>query len=193
MKLLENIKFLTTLKNEVKKYYKLFPLLTLKGEHWEHVLYNALINCGFKPKWKAGGHQSGMDIMVEGEDISCKGGTYQNTQFKNGRFPSLKFSGCRLTKHNNLRERLKYLNEKREDYYFCFPRLKTGEHQLVVFPYDILKYNELEWDKTFNKKTKAFSGWKGEGKNIRANIVKSCSYQVWTSIATNLLAEPIKI
>jgi len=122
--------------------------------------------------------------------FSVKSGTYyidKNT---------LKFSGSRLGKHDNISEMVKSVIDNSAEYYICVSKvdqdwsptpafLDTKTYYLFVFPAIALRYDS-DWSDHGSKYTMEIEG-------LRAVIHASMSHQLWTWVSTDTVGDPHKL
>lgn len=172
---------------KIKIHHSIYNL-PIFGELWEEILHNSFIDLGQLSYWKPNrSHGVGKDITHEKYGkISCKSGIYH---IKNN---TLMISGSRTSKHKTLEDKLKFLSQDHEDHYFCLARNKKewelGKKQYYFFQFDSMKidYSKQNWIPTNN-------GWKFDNCDFSGKILASASGQVWTTINSSFIGEPIKI
>ncbi len=165
-----------------------------KAELWEEVCARSLKDAGFGSDWKPDyNHGVGVDQVTDcGIRISNKGGSF------GGNKSWIEISGSRLTSHETLDDKLKFLSNKTEDYIFCLAsdkkdkRLYTNPiYYLAIIESDKLQYQNAVWKSTFNgdKITK----YECVGEGYTADIRRSMSDQLWTKISCSLFSEIYEI
>lgn len=93
----------------------------------------------------------------------------------------VEFSGSRSTSHPDIKDKIKYLSENHEDFYFLLSKPKdfNKRYKLLVFSSSVCKPDKLVW--TNNGKT-----WHGNG-DFNASI-KNMSDQLWTELPLDMIA-----
>ncbi len=170
-----NFELLNKITSRIKKHHELYDS-PIKGEMFEELLNKAFLELGVKNEWKSGSHQISSDMYNDlyGR-ISCKSGKL-NTYKKTNK-TTLTLSGSRTTKHKTLEDKIKFLNDKKEDCYFCLSTdpIFTSKYYLLIFNSDILSSDPLTWDTTN-------SGYKGISDKLEIKIQKSMSDQIWYTL-----------
>jgi len=172
--------------DRVKLHHELYTS-PVKDDLWEEVLHRSLADLGISTDWQADeNHGSGKDMTTEhGERISCKSG-----QLKTRRgVKNLTISGSRLTKHATLKDKVKFISDKKEDVYCLLSREvgdKTGEnYKFIIFPSGILNYGDIDWQETYGIRGKMkgkVNGYSADSDLLECKIQKSMSDQLWTTI-----------
>lgn len=177
-------KIFRKIKQRIAKHRKLYPKIPIKGELWEHILYDSLKEMGYSALWDSGSHKEEEDIFcTPWNRISCKSGKYVKS--KN----IIQISGSRTTRFKELDEKLNHLTKKHSDWIFSLEHNKiTDNYTIHIINTDILKYNDLSW--TSCLKTKNFQG---VSDGLKINIVKAMSDQVWYDISLDSVSFSHKI
>jgi hypothetical protein len=157
----------------------------LIAEFWEETLHRALDELGYKTTWRPDrSHKVGEDMHItniSNSRISCKSGQFTTPRsIKND---CVKFNGGRSTSHPELLDKIRHFSADHDDYYFCLAKKKDFDksYKLLVFPSSLCKVNQLEWTESASCKE-----YKGAGSFI-ANISKSMSGQLWTTLPLDLI------
>jgi len=179
------------IKERLSKHHELYSS-KCKSEYCEENLASALREAGYGSDWKPDfNHKSGLDQTTDcGIRISNKSGSIKKDR--------VKISGSRLTKHNTLEGKLKFLSEDKEDYILC---LATDNddwdrgnkfYYLLVIDSKKLNYHEQQWTEltgqrgTYKDKV---SGWQCVTEDYTAKIQKSMSDQLWTNLKLDMCEE----
>jgi hypothetical protein len=178
-------KLATAVEKRLKLHHTLYSLPVI-AEQWEEILVKSLEEIGERADWDTGSHKVGEDIATDTFGrISCKSGTLKcPKQGPNAGVETLTISGSRTTGQKTLKEKIKYLSQSHDDYYFTLPKymkdMKSGTYRywMAIFPSKLIKPNKLGW----KKKGKDFCA---EGRGIKQSISTSMSSQLWTTIETH--------
>ena len=164
------------------------------AEFLEELISQTLKENGKPNDWKPNrSHTVSKDFSLEdGKSFSIKSGVYDP---KNN---TLKFSGSRLGKHDTLEAMVEQIKETHADFYICLARSdkewsvipekdEDKKYYLFVFESDKLDYSGA-WGVKESKK----GGFKYvmDIPGMHAKISPSMSYQLWTTVSTNLIGEP---
>lgn len=175
--------FVRIIRRKLTAHHELYSMAP-KAEYWEELLHRSLMEFGMKTDWKPdSNHKSGKDMVITesawglpGERISCKTG-----QTSGG---TLKISGSRLTKHKTLKEKIKFISDKKEDSYALLSKEKGCDerhYKLILFPSSLLDYGSATWRETTRNKHGNLN-FAGTHEVFNARIEASCSDQLWTLI-----------
>jgi hypothetical protein len=159
---------LDEIQRRINMHHELYENITINSVYWEQILYKALCVEYNTVEWDVGSHKVGTDVVCEGINISCKGGTISGK-----RVPRLKVSSHRTTRHKTLIEKLKYLKLPHEDV-ICSLAPHNGGYRLTIFhPPDVDLFEWVDYPKK----------WRGtdDSGNI-LDIVKSMSDQYWINL-----------
>lgn len=164
-------KLIPILELNIKKYHELFDI-PLKAEYFENILYKSFLELNIDTHWNSMSHTISCDMTndIFGR-ISCKSGNFKNIKKKNQLV--LILSSSRTTKHKTLDDKIKFMNTKKEDSFFCLTNSKEDKsYKLLYFESDMLNINNVIW-KVDN------IGWKGNRTGLDIEIRKSMSDQIW--------------
>jgi hypothetical protein len=188
---------LKKIKNKLEKHHELYRF-PCKAEQWEDI-FDQCINSS-SSNWKGGGHGVGADVISENNNIFEINSRIQN---KSGEIDfikrTLKWNGHRTTKHITLKDKINFISSNHYDYYVMLARdkkdWKRGNkiYYLIIFKSSKIDYSSLDWSEKYGKNNK-LSGWKGNGNpNYFAEIHKSMSDQLWTTLNLDYLGEIYRI
>ena len=182
----------TGLVEKLKIHHSLYRL-PCTSEYLEELIASILAENGYINDWQPNrSHTASIDIKLNsGLTFSVKSGTYyldKNT---------LKFSGSRLGKHDNISEMIKSVIDNSAEYYICVSKvdqdwsptpafLDTKTYYLFVFPASALKYDSDWSDHDGSKYTMEIDG-------MRAVIHASMSHQLWTWVSTDTVGLPHRL
>ena len=177
--------------DKLKTHHSLYRL-PCTSEYLEELIASILAEAGYTNDWQPNrNHTASIDIKLDTEmTFSIKSGTYyvdKNT---------LKFSGSRLGKHNNISEMIKSVIDNSAEYYICVSKvdqdwsptpafLDTKTYYLFVFPASVLRYDS-QWSDHGSKYTMEIEG-------LKAVIHASMSHQLWTWVSTDTVGHPYKL
>ena len=150
---------------------------------WEETLHRSLGDIGIKTDWEPDenhGQGKDMTLLSTGERISCKSGRFKYATRLG--ISELTLSGSRMTEHKTLKEKRRFLEEKREDSYALLSRHqkdKTGEaYKFIMFPSSLLDYDSLNWVSA-GRDGKSYAA---ENNLLKCKIQHSMSDQLWSTI-----------
>jgi hypothetical protein len=176
-----NLELITQIKKNILVYHTIFDKIDLKGEYWESILDKSFNDLNIKSEWYENSHKIGIDILTDDFGrISCKGGILYTKK--------LVISGSRTTSHPTLEDKIKFLDDKKVDTYFCLAKKKPfdGKYHLYIFNSDCLDHSSMMWENTYR-------GYKGTVEDFTILIESKMSDQIWYHINKNLLPEPFII
>jgi hypothetical protein len=188
-------KLVSGLTAKLKSHHSLYRLPCV-GEYLEELISSALAESGYINDWQPDrNHKSSVDFKLEsGETFSVKSGEYFIKKH------TLKFSGSRLGKHDNISEMVNSVISNSADWYICVSKVgknwsptpafsDTKTYYVFVFPASALKYDS-DWITVPSNK-----GFKYvmEIDGMRAVIHSSMSHQLWTWVSTNTVGDPYKL
>jgi hypothetical protein len=155
-----------------------------KGTLWEELCSKSLNEIGKKTDWKPNfDHKSGKDqtIINEETEIGNKTGTYDTINNI-----LLSVSGSRLQKYKTLEEKLKFLDQKNQDYIFLLSvDKKTWKknnkyvYYFIVIDSNNLQYSNCDWDAVIGEDGQ-IKNWVCSTEYYNAKIQRSMSDQLWT-------------
>lgn len=168
------------------------------GEYLEEMISKSFTDIGEKHKWEPDrSHKVSTDITLQsGQTVSVKSGQY-NLQ-KN----HLTFSGSRLGQYSSLEEKLNAVISQSADFYICVAKIDSDwkpvpkrneqkKYYLFMFDSDVLDYDKHIWT---SKKTKSGSeNYEMEVQGFAASIRASMSHQLWTTLGTEKIGNPVLI
>jgi hypothetical protein len=170
-------------------------IVPITAELWENMLFLTLKSLGFDISWKCASHQVGTDLTIHKFDehlnISAKSGTIdKDKRLKN-------VSSYRTTKYKTLQDKIDYITESHQDYYFCLakktPFVENPIYYLYIFENDNVDFTSGIWTEKYNKSNN-HTGWNYETENVKAEIKKGTSDQLWiNSLSKQITKEPIEI
>lgn len=185
----------TGLLDKLKVHHSLYSV-PCTAEFLEELVSTVLAENGHPNDWKPNrNHAPSIDMKLEsGESISVKSGEY---------FPrtnTLKFSGSRLGKHDNITDMINSVIDSSADYYVCVAKVKkewpstlgfldTKKYHLFVFPANLLKYDST-WIRSESGKNHRYDM---EIEGMRCTIHSSMSSQLWTWVSTDTVGFPDKL
>ena len=137
-----NRQVLETFEQLTRQYSRLFPLLPLKGEYFESLVYDSLRRHHPKSavKWKPGSHQIGRDVVIDDHRMSMK-----STRLGGG--DVLEFSSYRTTSLKTLTEKIAFMAQSHFDQLLCLARVENDpiiDYRLLDVACDI-SYGDLAW------------------------------------------------
>ena len=159
-----------------------------KAEILEELLVKSLHRAGIQTDWKPDfNHVVGKDLKIlgTGERISIKTGKITARKTRTDR--DLTISGSRLTSHDTLEEKIRFISNKKEDSYMLLTpspesTLKNRCYELVSFGTDVLNYDEAPWLPKFGRDNITQTGFSTATKAYTANINHKMSDQLWTHL-----------
>ncbi len=180
----------TGLLEKLKIHHGLYSL-PCTSEYLEELIATILTENGYKNDWKPNRkHTASIDIKLDaGLTFSIKSGEY---------FPNrntLKFSGSRLGKYDDISDMVSSIIDNSADYYICLAKVKkdwidnTRVYYLFVFPASCLHYNS-DWQKTESGKNHRYDM---NITGMKATIHSSMSSQLWTWVSTDIIGLPDKL
>ena len=189
--------FIANLRNQLEIHHGIYRL-SCSSEYLEEMIAHSLEISGYKNDWEPNrSHAISVDMTLQsGKTLSIKSGTYDK---KNS---LLTISGSRLGKHSNISNMVKAIKSDAADIYFSIARL-TEEWKPVPLPSEpktyyffafeshLLGYDKHPWIK--KETSTGRSNYYMEGPGIKAEIRESMSHQLWTTISTSLIGEPVKL
>lgn len=191
-------KIIEILKNglvdKLKIHHSLYRL-PCTAEYLEELIASILAENGYSNDWQPNRkHTASVDINIENMSLSVKSGTYYPD--KN----TLKFSGSRLGKHDNISEMIKSVVDNSADYYICVSKVNQDWsytpsfsdpkiYYLFVFPSSALRY-ESDWTRIDSDKGHKYVM---EIDGMNAVIHSSMSHQLWTWVSTDTVGLPHKL
>jgi hypothetical protein len=159
---------LDEIQRRINMHHELYENITVNSACWEHILYESLCVEYNSAEWEVGSHKVGTDVVCEGINISCKGGTISGKTVLR-----LKVSSHRTTQHKTLDAKLKYLKLPHEDVIFSLASYNGGYRLTVFRPPDVDLFTWVEHTKK----------WRGTDANGNIlDIVKSMSDQYWMNL-----------
>lgn len=163
----------------VTKHIDLYPKLSLKAEQFESLFSKAI-----KGEWNPYNHNTSEDMITEIKGL--KKPSLKSGQIEKG---FLKISSHRTTKYKTLEDKINFLKTREYDSFICLSRSnkkKPHYYKLIYFDKNIIDYDSLKWEVSYNKKGKQ-KGWfaKNNDSTIIVEIIKSMSDQVWIQIDLN--------
>jgi hypothetical protein len=159
-----------------------------KAEILEELLVKSLHRAGMETDWEPDfNHKVGKDLRLlsTGERISIKTGKITVRKKRPDR--DLTISGSRLTSHDTLKEKIKFISNKKEDSYMLLtpsPESTLGNrcYELVSFSTDVLNYDEATWLPKLGRDNFTQTGFLADTKAYSASITSKMSDQLWTQI-----------
>ena len=165
--------------------------LPLIAEQWEETLHRSFKELGHDTTWVPDrSHAIGEDMRLpswKNSRISCKSGQFVTPRALG--CECVKFNGSRSTRFPSLEEKLTHFCKSHDDFYFLLAKKKNFDktYKLLIFESPICRVNQLKWTESNSGKT-----WNGEGPFI-AQIGKSMSAQLWTTLPLNLITHSYDI
>ena len=180
-------KLKTEIEAVLKEYHSILSSQP-KAEVLEELLVKSLHRAGLQTDWKPDfNHKVGKDLKLlnTGERISIKTGKINARKTRSDR--DLIISGSRLTSHDTLKEKIKFISSKKEDSYMLLTpspesTLENRCYELVAFDTKVLNYDQAIWLPKFAKDNITRTGFFANTKAYSATITHSMSDQLWTSI-----------
>lgn len=165
------------IQHRIDLHHELYENITINSVYWEHILYKSLHVEYDSVEWDVGSHKVGTDVICQGINISCKGGTISGKKV-----PRLKVSSHRTTQHKTLDEKLKYLRLPHEDIIYSLAPSGSGYRLTLFEPPNIDLFEWREYDKK----------WRGtDSKGDILDIVKSMSDQYWMNLSYDSLEKEV--
>ncbi len=195
--MIEQIKeiLISGLAAKLKIHHSLYRL-PCTAEYLEEVIASILAENGYSNDWQPDrNHTASVDIKLDsGISFSVKSGTYYVDK------STLKFSGSRLGKHDNISEMIDSVISNSADWYICVSKVDqdwsstpdfsdTKKYYLFMFPATVLKYDS-DWNKIESNKGHKYTM---EIDGMKAVIHSSMSHQLWTWVSTDTVGLPDKI
>lgn len=180
---------------KLKTHHSLYRL-PCTSEYLEELIASILAEAGYTNDWQPNrNHTASIDIKLDtGMTFSVKSGTYYLDK------STLKFSGSRLGKHDNISEMVKSVIDNSAEYYICVSKvdqdwsptpafLDTKTYYLFVFPASALRYDS-DWNEIHSDKGSKYTM---EIDGLKAVIHSSMSHQIWTWVSTDTVGDPHKL
>lgn len=168
------------------RFFSKYSRVPINADRWEEFIFTTLRDMGEKyqgdiPKWVVGSHAPGADIWIDAFAISAKSGSLRNG--------FLILSSCRLTRFENLKDMVEYLDGpdgKNFNFYLCCSRKQIGDelvYKVYKVPAKVFVASSIGWKRTTG-------GWEGSSPNgVMARIVKKMSNQLWLTIPIDFCEE----
>lgn len=186
----------TYLVEKLKAHHSLY-LTACKGDLLEELIARVLTENGHSNDWQPdSNHTISVDMRLDsGPSFSIKSGTYDIAK------RTLKFSGSRLGKHDNLENMVDSIEDNTADYYVCISRVKKEwspypgfsdqkRYYLFVFPANVLTYKGDWIEKVSDKGKITYHLYLDK---MDALISPAMSHQLWTVASLDLVGEPYKL
>lgn len=171
--------------------------LPCTSEYLEELIADTLSEEGFVNDWKPNrSHSFSVDMNLEsGMSISVKSGTFDPDK------GTLVFSGSRLGKHQTLDKMVESVMSNSAEVYVCLAKAEKDwasvpskndvkTYYLFIFNASNLNYELESWSK---KESKNGFYYAMERPGITAMIRPSMSYQLWTTVHTDVIGSPTKL
>jgi len=185
MDALRTTKFAQELEKTIRGYHMVNDV-PIKEAVWESVLAQSLRRADCANTWKQGGHQSGMDILIGDQGISCKTTKMGRTSFK--------VSSFRMTKCNTGEEFTEEIDVKRNNYshYCVLARTEYAEelvYDVYVIPSSKVKATPKTW-KEYKNKSGKITKWDTDNKDGYGMMVSATmSNQLWIVLQKSAFEE----
>lgn len=180
------------LKEKLKIHHSVYRL-PCTSEYLEELIAETLSSGGMTNDWQPNrSHSVSVDMTLDsGQTISVKSGIYNSDK------DTLKFSGSRLSKHEDLDSMLSHIGDNSADYYVCVAKRdqdwssvpaknETKRYWLFVFDAKHLDYSIGVWKEKGND-------YHYESIGIGAKITSSMSYQIWTTAHLSIVGKPYEL
>lgn len=180
------------LKTKLKVHHSVYRL-PCTSEFLEELIAESFKEAGYTNDWQPNrSHSVSVDITLDtGETVSVKSGIYNSLN------NTLKFSGSRLSKHENLDNMLSHVSDSSADYYVCVAKRDQDwsptpakndikRYWLFVFDAKHLDYSIGQWSEKGND-------YHYESIGIGAKISASMSYQLWTTAHESIVGIPYEL
>ena len=162
------------------KGYHMVCSCPIKEAVWESILVQTLSRCECKNTWKPGCHESGKDITIGNQGISCKSTKLTKKNFV--------VSSYRMTLCNNGEEFTQEIDVKRNNFshYAILARQEEQgdiSYNLYMIPAEELKAASKTWTVHHKKDQSNIQKWTTDSDNgYSMSVVASMSNQLWIQI-----------
>ena len=161
------------IQQRINLHHKLYENIKIDSIYWEHILCKSLMVEHDDVQWNVGSHGVGTDIVCNGTNISCKGGTIKGVHKE-----VLTVSSHRTTQYKLLEEKLDYLRVPHEDVIYSLVQYNDGYRLTIFNPPNVDLF-------TWQEGSKKWRGIDNEGNIL--DIIKSMSDQYWMRLDYNKL------
>lgn len=172
-------KFQSELIKTIKGYH-LVSSCPIKEAVWESILAQTLSRCECKNTWKPGCHESGKDITIGDQGISCKSTKLAKKSFA--------ISSYRMTLCNSGEEFTREIDLKRNNFshYAILARQEKQSdisYNLYMIPAEEIKAASKSWTEHRNKDKSKIKKWTTDSDNgYYMSVVASMSNQLWIKV-----------
>lgn len=169
-------------KEELEKTIRGYHMVSdapIKEAVWESIMSQTLKRCDCENTWKLGGHESGRDIVIAGNGISCKSSKQTAKAFK--------ISSYRMTTLSSSEEFVKEIDVNRNNFtHYCVlarsENAKSITYGMYMIPSDRVKAGEKSWSEQKNKKGNT-SMWKTDSENgYEMTVSVPMGNQLWVTL-----------